>query len=374
MSSKLKIIFLLICLLISILIIRYLNVDKDFSNLALGEETTTVYAKDVQDRSIHISSIDSLNKQTILHVWNINGNKNVSLVLGNSQAHSINQIKTNDVNYLEFLDKNIGDRQIIGNTYPNASLQDFLIAYFYWKNILPVKDVFIPLFFDDMRELNGINYDFYPLLVKENFKFNSDNELLNKLNLNFKAKSDKIDSSKTEKKSTQDLTEEFFNRFLNKHWELVWGKRKDIQSLIYSQLYLFRNYIFNITPSSVRKKIPERYFNNMSALDLIINDAVSNKINLFLYIPPIRNDAKLPYDLDDYNKFKEEIKFKSNNYNAYIHFVDFSNIVPAKFFGFKSSTSLNNNNKELDFMHFQFSGHQILGDSLLNFYNSKKNK
>ena len=42
---------------------------------------------------------------------------------------------------------------------------------------------------------------------------------------------------------------------------------------------------------------------------------------------------------------KEEIKFKSNNYNAYIHFVDFSNIVPAKFFGFKSSTSFNNNNK-----------------------------
>lgn len=374
MSSKLKIIFIVISFVISTLIIRFLRVDEDFSNLALGKETTTVFAKDIQGEIIHVSTIDSLNKQIILNAWNSNGNKDVFLVLGNSQTHSINQIKTNDVNYLEYLDKSIDDRQIIGNTYPNASLQDFLIAYFYWKNILPVKDVFIPLFFDDMRESNGINYDFYPLLVKENFKFNSENELLNKLNLNFKVKSEKIDGSKTEKKSTQDLTEEFFNRFLNKHWELVWGKRKDIQSLIYSQLYLFRNYVFNISPSSVRKKIPERYFNNMLALDLIINDAVSNKINLFLYIPPIRNDVKLPYDLDDYNKFIDEIKFKSNNYNSQIHFVDFSNIVPAKFFGFKSSTSLDNNDKELDFMHFQFSGHQILGDSLLNFYNSKKNK
>ena len=33
MSPKLKIIFIIICLIISILIIRYINVDKDFSNL-----------------------------------------------------------------------------------------------------------------------------------------------------------------------------------------------------------------------------------------------------------------------------------------------------------------------------------------------------
>ncbi len=374
MSSKLKIIFFIISFIISILIIRYLNVDKDFSNFALGKETTTVYAKDVQDRLIHVSSIDSLNKQTILHVWNSNGNKDVSLVLGNSQTHSINQIKTNDVNYLEILDKRISDRQIIGNTYPNASLQDFLIAYFYWKNVLPVKDVFIPLFFDDMRELNGINYDFYPLLVNEGFNFTDNHELFNKLNTNFKSKSKNKDSFKNDEKSTQEVTEELLNEYLNNNWGSVWGKRKDIQSLIYSQLYLFRNYIFNINPSSVRNKIPERYFNNMAALDLIINDAVSNKINLFLYIPPIRNDAKLPYNLEDYYSFINEVKLKSNKYNSHIHFVDFSNIVPAKFFGFKSSTSLNSNKKELDFMHFQYSGHQILADSLLNIYNKKNNR
>ena len=374
MFSKLKIIFILTSFVISILTIRSLKVDEDFSNLALGKETTTVFAKDAQDRSIHVSTIDSLNKQTILHVWNTNGNKDVSLVLGNSQTHSINQIKTNEVNYLEFLNKLIGDRQVIGNTYPNASLQDFLIAYFYWKNVLPVKDVFIPLFFDDMRELNGINYDFYPLLVNEEFSFKDNHKLFNKLNINFQSKFEDTDSFKNEEKSTQELTEEFLNEYLNNNWDSVWGKRKNVQSLFFSQLYLLRNYIFNINPSSLRNKIPERYFNNMTALDLIINDAVSSKINLFLYIPPIRNDVKLPYNLEDYHSFISEVKLKSNNYSSFIHFVDFSDIVPSKFFGFKSSTSLNSNKKELDFMHFQFSGHQILGDSLLNFYNSKKNK
>ena len=374
MSPKLKITFFIICLLISILIIRFINIENDFSNLALGEATSTVYAKDSEDRSIHVSVIDSLNKKTIFDTWKINGKKDVTLVLGNSQTHSINQMKVDEVNYLEFLDKQIVNRQILGNTYPNASFQDFLISYSYWKDIFPVKDVIIPLFFDDMREVNGINYGFYPSLVNERFSFSSKIELLNKLNTNFKLKSEEIDGFTKEQKSTQDLTEEIFNKFLNKHWKSVWGKRKDIQSLIYSQLYLFRNYIFNITPSSVRKKIPERYFNNMSALDLIIEDAVLNKINLFLYIPPIRNDVKLPYDLDDYIKFKNEIEYKSNRNNQFIHYEDFSEIVPAKFFGFKSSTTINNKNKELDFMHFQFAGHKILGNKLLDFYNSKKNK
>jgi hypothetical protein len=372
MSSKLKIIIILISFVISILTIRYLKVDEDFSNLALGKETSTVFAKNVQGKTIHVSAIDSLNKQIILHAWNSNGNKDVLLVLGNSQTHSINQIKTNDVNYLEILDKRISDRQIIGNTYPNASLQDFLIAYFYWKNVLPIKDVFIPLFFDDMRELNGINYDFYPLLVNEGFNFTDNHELLNKLNLNFQSKFEDTDSFKNEKKSTQEVTEEFLNECLNNNWYSVWAKRKNVQSLIFSNLYLLRNYIFNINPSSVRNKIPERYFNNMTALDLIINDAVSSKINLFLYIPPIRNDVKLPYNLEDYHSFISEVKLKSNNYSSFIHFVDFSYIVPSKFFGFKSSTSLDRNKNELDFMHFQYSGHQILADSLLNFYNFKK--
>lgn len=374
MSPKLKITFFIICLLISILIIRFINIENDFSNLALGEATSTVYAKDSEDRSIHVSVIDSLNKKTIFDTWKINGKKDVTLVLGNSQTHSINQMKVDEVNYLEFLDKQIVNRQILGNTYPNASFQDFLISYSYWKDILPVKDVIIPVFFDDMREVNGINYNFYPLLVKEGFSFSSEIELLKKLNKNFKLKSEEINGFTKEQKSTQDLTEEIFNKFLNKHWKSVWGKRKDIQSLIYSQLYLFRNYIFNITPSSIRKKIPERYFNNMSALDLIIEDALLNKINLFLYIPPIRNDVKLPYDLDDYNKFKNEIEYKSNRHNKFIHYEDFSEIVPAKFFGFKSSTTINNKSKELDFMHFQYAGHKILGNTLLNFYNSKKNK
>ena len=129
MSPKLKITFFIICLLISILIIRFINIENDFSNLALGEATSTVYAKDSEDRSIHVSVIDSLNKKTIFDTWKINGKKDVTLVLGNSQTHSINQMKVDEVNYLEFLDKQIVNRQILGNTYPNASFQDFLISY-----------------------------------------------------------------------------------------------------------------------------------------------------------------------------------------------------------------------------------------------------
>mgnify|MGYP006184570103 CR=1 FL=1 len=123
MSSKLKIIFLLICLLISILIIRYLNVDKDFSNLALGEETTTVYAKDVQDRSIHVSSIDSLNKQTILHVWNINGNNLVSSkVLANGNTRKFFYLNNFKENCYHFLSLNIDNIENIKEINLNLRL------------------------------------------------------------------------------------------------------------------------------------------------------------------------------------------------------------------------------------------------------------
>ena len=366
MSSKLKISIYLISFIISIFIIKYSFEDKNLSNLALGEDTSTYFAKNKNNNSIHVSNIDSLTKSRIIETWKNNGEKDISLVLGNSQTHSINQMQLGEFNYLEILEKNITNTQIIGNTFPNASLQDFLISYTYWKEILPIKNIFIPLFFDDTRELNGINYNFYPQLIKENFSFPADINLLKSLNYSLSLMKENSEDVSNIELSTQDKSELFINNFLNEKWSSVWPKRKDAQGFIFSRLYLLRNFIFNITPSSIRRKIPERYFNNMIALDLIINDAVSSNINTFLYIPPIRDDSEIPYDINDYNLFKNEVRVKAE-VNNIIHFKDFSHIVPSTFFGTKESTTLNKNN-ELDFMHFQFEGHKILGDSLVNYY------
>lgn len=370
MSSKTKILIYLFSFLVTITIVKFSFKDENLSNLALGKNTSTYYAKDTNKNNIHVSNIDSVAKSKIIKTWKLNGRKNVTLILGNSQTHSINQMQNGEYNYVEILDKKNKNTQIIANSFPNASIQDFLISYSYWKDYLRIKNIIIPVFFDDTRETNGIEYNFYPQLVNDNFVFFEDTQLQKNINYSLNLMRENLSGNSDVELSTQDKTELYLNDVLNEKWNSVWTKRKDVQGFIFSRLYLLRNFIFNITPSSTRRKIPERYFNNLFALDLIINDAVSNNFNVLFYIPPIRSDTKIPYDIGDYNLFINEVKSKTQ-VNNFIHFRNFSDIVPSSFFGTKESTTLNNN-KELDFMHFQFQGHKILADYLNNYLDSIK--
>ena len=95
---------------------------------------------------------------------------------------------------------------------------------------------------------------------------------------------------------------------------------------------------------------------------------------MILYIVPLRNDTKVPYDLEQYGKFKSEIKLISQRYKA--KFGNFESLVPANLWGGKNPTTLGNE-QELDFMHFQAGGHKLLADALYeelknNWKDSKK--
>ena len=150
---------------------------------------------------------------------------------------------------------------------------------------------------------------------------------------------------------------------MDNNWN-VWNNRKNAQGILFGKLYELRNTIFNIKATTVRRMIPDKYADNMTALDLIIKDAQKNDIKLFLYVPPIRNDVEKPYDPKEYRLFKSQIQDIVNKYPNTVFFKDYDNIVPGKYFGHKASTSLGKQTEELDFMHFQFTGHSILFDSL----------
>jgi len=372
MKARVLLIIFIISLFGALLILKvFFSKITDFSTFALGTETVTYWAKDSNENLIHISAIDSVGNNSIINSWTQSGQKNVLLVLGNSQTHSINQKNINEVTFVEMLNKRIDKYYVIANTYPNASLQDFLISYKYWMTVLPVKAVVIPLFLDDMREANGISYDFYPKLVDKNFSFEeNDNILLRKLNISFSSLREKkigLDDSKhNEKLSTQDIVEKYLNTQLDNNWT-VWNNRKNAQGILFGKLYELRNTIFNIKATTVRRMIPDKYVDNMTALDLIISDVQKNGIKLFLYVPPIRNDAEKPYDPKEYRLFKSQILDILNKYPNTVYFKDYDKIIPSKYFGHKASTSLGKQTEELDFMHFQYTGHRILSDSLAVF-------
>jgi hypothetical protein len=122
--------------------------------------------------------------------------------------------------------------------------------------------------------------------------------------------------------------------------------------------------LFAIKATTERKMIPARFEKNFLALQKTLDHADQRDIPVLLYIPPIRTDVKVPYDLVEYEDFKNKVFLMASEYNG-VTFKNWEAIVPGKYWGLKASTS-GDSEPELDFMHFQFRGHEILADSILN--------
>jgi hypothetical protein len=143
-----------------------------------------------------------------------------------------------------------------------------------------------------------------------------------------------------------------------------WRNRPNLRGQFFINLYLLRNTIFGINAQTERPIIPQRYEENLLALAEILNKAEEDGIEVLLYIPPIRNDVKIPYNLENYESFKAEVESMTKEYDN-VFFKNFEGIVPGPLWGTKEATSFLAK-EELDFMHFQFEGHRILFDSLSN--------
>ena len=114
--------------------------------------------------------------------------------------------------------------------------------------------------------------------------------------------------------------------------------RDSLIGQLYGNLYLLRNSIFGIKATTTRKIIKGRYANNINALKDILSLAIENEVNVIVYIPPIRNDIKIPYNISQYINFKHEINEITKHYET--NFANLENLIPAKYWGKKASTSL----------------------------------
>ena len=150
------------------------------------------------------------------------------------------------------------------------------------------------------------------------------------------------------------------NTFLEGHSDL-WRMRPDLRAqVIYGYLYTWRNIAFGITPNSKRKVIRGRYKDNMEALRITLESAQKNNIETYVYIAPIRNDVAIPYDNIEYANFKTEVENIARTYNS--NFINYEDLIPANYWGEKGSTG--KESLEIDFMHFQAKGHELLANKL----------
>lgn len=287
----------------------------------------------------------------------------VALWLGNSQLHAVNQLQPNQLNAPPIAFKKLEHQHIYLMTFsqPNANLQEHLLTYLYLNQQRQINYLILPVVFDDFRE-DGVR--------PELLKFAEDSEVQAKLSNS--AIGEKILKEKTTinqdntdtaglQGTVQDRVELSMNRWFDDHFSF-WQARADARGTLFTHLYLARNTILGITPSSKRKMIRGRYQNNMSALKAIFELAKENSSKVLVYIVPLRNDTEIPYIRSEYESFKNEVQILAREHG--VRFADFENLVPSDLWGKKGGTTLDKQ-LELDFMHFQAGGHALLANEVV---------
>ena len=364
-SNKILLLQFLVAFLVAGFLFNFLNKENtSFEDLALGTSSSSYQAKNKNSELIHFLHLDS----SEILVFNKLRSKladSISLFLGNSQTHSINQLKNGEVNYVELISREQQYKnKILALSFPNANLQELFLSFHYVLSKKKVRTLILPIFMDDLRE-DGIREVFFSGLMENGFCIKDKNEVSHSINGQLKLGSTSKKSSKKVEQTTQERSESFLNNYLNAHSDL-WAQRENMRGNLFNWTYMLRNTILGIRPGSVRKMMPDQYGKNMQALEEILKLAEKNKTKVYLYIPPIRSDVPLPYDKSEYETFKNDLSALCQKYKGNTQLKDYSKIVPGNLWGFKEATNFIDK-CELDFMHFQYKGHQILADSLIQF-------
>ncbi|MDG1046102.1 MAG: hypothetical protein P8P81_05810 [Bacteroidia bacterium] len=352
----------IVSLLSFTLINKYSNKIFDAENFALGNATSSHFATH-NNFPIHLNKLIVSDIDRAVEGWKISGKDYTTLVLGNSQTHSINQFKKGQNTFIQSLHLKDTISYVFCHSIQNANIQHFLLSLTFLKHKLNVKKVVVPLFFDDFRE-DGIRDIFYPSAIEDQFLIdNSLHPVISEINSELKSywKVSNTDDIKDTYVSSQSKTENYLDSLLSNNFKL-WSLRSNTRTRILTDLYQLRNYIFNINAQTIRNKIPFRYMKNLNALESILIFCDQQNIAIYLYIPPIRSDVPIPYDISEYEEFKSDISSILEGHNN-VSFSNFEHIVPSQYWGMKAPTD-GGPDLEYDFMHFRYEGHQILDSAI----------
>ncbi|NNC86323.1 MAG: hypothetical protein HKN75_09585, partial [Bacteroidia bacterium] len=250
----------------------YFAEKQDFENLALGEGTIPFFAND-GTYPIHVDEITKNSFDSVMLGWEQRGKKDVIFCLGNSQTHSLNQLKEGEVNYTQLLFNEYQDKgyDVITHSIPNCNLQEFYLFLQFWKEHLPIKVVLIPTFMDDTRE-NYINTVYLPYLVEAKYSLASDDALAQKINAALDVGTEDGDEDMAALRQTvQEKSETFLNNWLDENFA-PWEKRPNVRGAFFNWLYNVRNTIFSISAQTKRKVIKNAYDDNLNALNALFEN------------------------------------------------------------------------------------------------------
>ena len=341
------------------------NQGNQAQDFALGLQNTAYFAQD-GDYNFHCSDfIERPLDNCFQDYLSFSYPDPLILYLGNSQLHGINQPErglNSSSNILYNHLKTMKDIQLLTLSMPNMSLQEQYATYEYSSTKLPIKTLILSISFDNTRE-SGIRDGLIDLFSDSKTSSrlkNSETGL--RLIANHGDKDGAGNDLAALKETQQEQAEKFLNASLGKLWE-AWDKRGGLRSYLIINLYQFRNYVFGINSSSTRKKIPARYDENLNALFDLLQSTKDRGIKTLVYSVPLRKDVKIPYEPQEYIDFLEDIKkITLDNGGLYYNLED---LVPSRFWGTVDGINATGGKEEIDFMHFQGGGHELLGAELI---------
>ena len=354
---------ILVGMLIGIVLLNFFlfkNEDENnFENFALKQNDKTLMAS-FENEKIHCSDLKDL--ELCLKGYKKNSKNPVILWLGNSQLHVINQYQAGDETAAKLIHSLLREFGFYTLTFSqaNANLQEHFLLFTHLINYFPIETLILPVVFDDLRE-DTIRAEIKDIL-KDNVSYSKINNTLTGKNLIniFKNEYTIDEGTNSSEKESKDYFENLLDEKLSNYWSL-WYQRDILRGQVLSKLYILRNSIFRIKATTTRKMIKDRYEKNINAFRDILKIAKINEISVLVYIPPIRNDVKIPYQIEEYDEFKKKLKDISDENKVY--FISLENLVPSEFWGLKNSTNLEKS-EELDFMHFQSYGHSLLANEI----------
>jgi hypothetical protein len=335
----------------------YFIEDKNFADAALGDKTSTVIGQ-LDSERVHCFYLSD-GDECISSAINRDLDK-VILWLGNSQLHSVNQLKIKDNLASVRVAKALRPIGIDALTFsqPNANLQEHWILLEAIKRKLEIDLLILPVVFDDTRE-ESIRHEIIQELsdfgLQERFRASA-------IGMRILAHYQNYQKGNALNNTIQDRSEKALTSWLDNYfsWESMRSKLRGTISL---SLYKARNSLFSITPNTIRHKIPAAYESNMLALKQILVGSMRDKIQVLIYIPPLRSDIEPPYDTEEYATFKLEVASIAKSHSA--KFVDLGDSLPNSVWGFTNSTNLVEG-VQPDFMHFNGRGHDYLAEALLS--------
>jgi hypothetical protein len=233
------------------------------------------------------------------------------------------------------------------------------VLFEYLNARLPLEVLALAVVFDDLRE-TGLRPD-VALALRDRHTVAA----LNASDIGRKiladARGQAVDPDLAGVRETpQEYTETVFNEWLDRRVPL-WELRPEARGSIVTTLYHLRNTLFGITAQTKRRTIPGRYDANMAAVRALLASAAASGVRTLVYVVPLRDDVEIPYAVEDYERFKLELEQVAVSQGA--RFADLDDVVPAAFWGQKDATTVTGG-LELDFMHFQAPGHELLADAV----------